>query len=315
MMSGIHCLTRKSAASAFVALIGLTLFLSACFSGNQDKQASAKKSAAEKSGAMDVAKLNLLTVPSNVAYDAVLDDLDKNDLQNINRALTLFINNKADSLSRDSMLVSFNEFMTGVLQGYYDSKLLGNKELLDHFRNRDDQSVAQTLTTSLSQHGINLTFREGDFYLEPDLNFVYKHLKGSLTASSRNYLETKIFLSGDSTGENPGSMAARVVAWEDFLLKNPGYLLKDDIQTQYLDALTAYLTGTEQAPLFDPNTNVLESKYQSSYLHFIESYPNRESAKIGKKFYELLTRKGFKYDEEIDSFLSEVNIAPIPKPQ
>ncbi|HEY5511448.1 MAG TPA: hypothetical protein VIK10_10520, partial [Prolixibacteraceae bacterium] len=240
---------------------------------------------------------------------------------------------KADSLSRDSMLVSFNEFMTSVMQEYYDNKLLNNKDLADHFGNKDDQAEAQKLTATLSAHGILLNFREGEFYLEPDLGFVRERLGNVLTAGSRDYLATKIKLAGnlsdDQIGDSkdsqsggkkmtlslPDSIANQVVAWEDFLTKYPGYVMRDEIHSQYLDALTAYLSGVEQFPLFDPDTKILESKYQSSYLQYMESYPNRESAKIVGKFYELLTLKGFKYDEAMDSFLSEENLTPAIKPE
>jgi hypothetical protein len=60
---------------------------------------------------------------------------------------------------------------------------------------------------------------------------------------------------------------------------------------------------------------MLNPLYQASYIHFIESYPGRESTKIVAKFYELLTAKGYKYDEELDNFLSEVNFIPSHNPQ
>lgn len=320
-MPSIPFRSRKTVCRLFLCLSVTLFLLTACFYGQPEKKSAKKKPSAEKTNKMDAFSLSQLTVPTNTAYDAVLDNFDRSDLQNINRALTVFANNKADSLSRDSMLISFNEFMTSAMQGYYDTKLMGNRSLIDQFGNKEDQPAAQKLISTLASHGISLSFKDGDFYLEPDLAFIYSNLDGVLTNSSRNYLQIKIkiakgFVTGDSLSISPpDSLAYQIVAWEEFLQTNPGYLLKDEIQAQYADVLAAYLSGMEPLPLFDPNTKMLEPKYQASYLHYIENHPNLESTKMVRKFYDLLASKGFKYDEELDSFMSEVNFIPTQNPQ
>lgn len=320
-MPSIPFCTRKTACKFFLCLSVFPFLLTACFSGQPERKIAKEKSSAEKTNTLGAFSLSQLTVPTNAAYDAVLDNFDRNDLQNINRALTVFANNKADSLSRDSMLISFNEFMTSAMQGYYDTKLMGNRSLIDQFGNKEDQAAAKKLISSLDSHGISLSFRDGDFYLEPDLAFIYSNLDGVLTNSSRNYLQIKIDIARGFITENnqsisaPDSLAHQIVAWEEFLLTNPGFLLKDEIQAQYTDVMVSYLSGMEQLPLFDPNTKMLEPKYQASYLHYIEEHPNLESTKMVRKFYDLLASKGFKYDEELDSFLSEINFIPTQNPQ
>ncbi|MCX6219770.1 MAG: hypothetical protein NTZ69_02130 [Bacteroidia bacterium] len=318
--SGIPNRTWNSTGRNFLFLITLPLLAASCFSGKQDKLKTDDKSAA-KSVTTDTFRLSQLTVPSNAAYSSVLDDFDRSDLQNINRALAVFANNKADSLSRDSMLISFNEYMTAVMQEYYSGKLLGNRQLMDHFESKEDPVEAQKLIATLAAHGILITYREGDFYLEPNLAFVFNHLEGALTTGSRNYLQTKISLSKVLLDDNnlpvspADSIARQIIAWEDFMVNNPEYVSKDEIQAQYIDAFTTYLSGTEQFPLFDPNTKMLQHVYQNSYLQYLEKYPNRESTKIVKKFYDLLASKGFKYEESLDSFLPEVNFIPNQNPK
>ena len=312
---------RRNPVGTIIRLTVFPIFLSACLSGPKGKSKADEKPSAEKGMLMDSFRLSQLTVPCNAAYCGILDDFNKSDLQNIDRALTIFSNTKADSISRDSMLITFNEYLNSVMHEYYDKKLIGNRELIDHFRNKEDQTEAQKMISSLISHGINLNYREGDFYLEPDMSFVYRHLEKALTTSSRNYLLTKISIAKGLTPENnqplspPDSLAHQVIAWEDFMLKNPGYLLNEEIQAQYIDVLSAYLSGMEQLPMFDPNTKILEPIYQTSYLRYIEEYPNRESTKIIKKYYDLLASKGFKYSEDLDSFLTEVNFIPTQNPQ
>lgn len=306
---------RERTGRFLICLVAIPLLLTACFSGKTEKPASGEKSA-KNIVTLDTFRLSQITVPSNEAYRSLLDYLDRNDLQNIDRALIVFTNNKADSLGRDSMLISFNEFMTSVMQEFYAGKLIGNRKLMDQFENKDDQSEANKMIATLAAHGISLSYREGDFFLEPDLEFIYSHLENVLTSGSRSYLQTRIDLSKGFINETnlpispPDSLAHQVVAWEDFLIKYPEYAFKDEILALYIDVLAAYLSGLDQLPLFDPSTKVLNHEYQASYLQYMEKYPKRESAKTLKKFYDLLASKGFKYDESLDSFLSEINFIP-----
>jgi len=311
---------RKKTFRLFVCLSFVPFLLTTCFPGQSEKQAVRDK-LKENSSTPDIFRLTQITVPSNAAYSAVLSELSRNDLHNIDRAITLFNSNKADSLSRDSMLISFNEFMTDVMQEYYAGKLMGNQKLMDHFLNKEEQAEAKKMTAQLAGHGIKLTFQDNDFYLEPDLAFVYDHLEGGLTTGSRNYLKTKISLASGITYEDqrpvskPDSIAYQMIVWEEFMTKHPGYVLNEEILAQYIDALTLYVTGLEQLPLFDPDTKMIAPDYKASYLRYLEKYPDRESTATVKKFFDLLVSKGFKYDETLDTFLSEVNFIPTQKPQ
>jgi len=318
-LSGIIMGFSRKAGRLSLCLLVVPFLLTACFSGQSEKQAALDKLAAD-SNRPDIFRLSQITVPTNAAYNAVLSDLNRNDPQNIDRAIMIFAGNKADSLSRDSMLVTFNEFMSAVMQDYYVSHLTGNRRLMDQFENRQEQTEAKKLTTSLAAHGISISYREGDFYLEPNLAFVYDKLEGMLTTASRNYLNIKINLAKINSSDQelklspPDSLAYQIIVWEDFILQNPEFILKEEILAQYIDVLATYLTGLEHLPLFDPETKLLTPEFKASYLQYMEKYPGRESTLTVKKFYDLLDSKGFKYDESLDTFLSEVNFIPTQNP-
>lgn len=300
----------------WVWLIAITVVILGCQTGQKDKKPGGTKTRGDRSEVADTLFLLRTRVADSKSYGNMLEDLDKNNLRNIDRALRLFSNTTADSLGRDSMLISFNEFMTSVMQSYYDSQILGNTKLADLFGSSEDQAEAQKLVRMLANHGINLLYREGEFYLEPDMGFVYQHLGKTLTSGSRDYLQTRIKLSREFSGiqdkriSAPDSIVTQISAWEDFLERNPGYLLKDAVQTQYLDLLNSYLNGLDQLPLFNPESGMVEPVYKESYARYLQANPQRESAKIVRKFYDLLASKGFKSDEEIDKFLSDLNFNP-----
>ncbi len=304
----------------FLGLLLLPMLWVSCFTGQQQNATSGGKPQ-DNSWSEDTARLPMLAVPHDAAYAALLENLGRDDLRNIDRALSVFAGSSADSLSRDSMLLSVNEYITSVMLEYYENKLSGNQKLIEQFGNKESKSEAMKLSASLEKHGILLTLREGEFYLEPDPSFLYDRLEKSLSASSRNYLQTKIQLAGRSmNGENqpvsaPDSLSRQMIAWEKFLINHPSYVLKDEILASYIDAMTLYLTGMEDQPLFDPVSKVIDPEYKASYQRHLEQYPDRESTKTVKKFYDLLASKGFKYDESLDLFLSEVNFIPTPNPQ
>lgn len=313
--------TRKNAHALFLLLTFLILLLTSCFQGEQEKKSNQGNLSTGATAGIDSLRNWQLRISDNAGFISAIEDLDKRELQNINRIVKLFANNVADSLSRDSMLVTLNDYMISAIQGYYDTKIFGNLELNELFRTGEDHAEAQKLVQKLASHGINLYFREGEFYLEPDQNFIYSHLRGVLSSGGENYLKTRIMLANGFRDANnqpvspADSMALRIVTWEDFIRKHPGFTIMDEIQIQYMDVLTTYLTGTEQWPLFDSSTKMLNQVYQASYIRYIENYPGRESAKIVGKFYYLLSSKGFKYDEELENFLAEVSVYSPKNPQ
>lgn len=319
-LPGIPLDFRRRRGRLFLSLSVVLFIFAACFSGESERQ-TARKKLSEDSGRTDIFRLSQITVPHDAAFSAVLSDLSRNDLQNIDRAILLFNSNKADSLSRDSMLVTFNEFMSAVIQEYNASNLTGNRRVMDQFENKMDQSEAKKMTESLAAHGVSISFREGEFYLEPNLPFVYDRLESQLTNSSRNYLKIKISLASLNSGDTeqklspPDSLAYQIITWEDFIRQNPEFILEEEILAQYIDVLAAYLSGLEQLPLFDPETKLLTPEYKASYLRYMEKYPAMESTGTVKKFYNLLESNGFKYDESMDTFLSEVNFIPSQNPQ
>src|SRR5690349_13283645 len=113
-------------------------------------------------------KLANLKIKSADEYNQLLDVLEKKDLESIDLAIKLFKNSKADSLSRDSMLVVFNDFLS-VMAGTYleNSDSLQGKSGIDISK----EATAQ-LKERLSGYGMMLTTSEGDFYLEPDNDYL-----------------------------------------------------------------------------------------------------------------------------------------------
>ncbi|MCE1197533.1 MAG: hypothetical protein LWW85_01070 [Marinilabiliales bacterium] len=265
-------------------------------------------------------KLSNVKVTTGAQYGMILEDLDREELDNITRAMELFRNGRVDSLGRDTMFIAFNELLTNSMQSYYEKKLMGNRALMDKFESKENNEEATKLTAKLATYGISLTYREGEFYMEPSMEFLYEKLGDRLTEASKNYLQTKIGLTQELTAEGttpsaPDSLAREIFAWEDYMVRYPDYILKDEILAEYTDAMAAYLSGLENLPLFDPDTKELNAQFRESYLKYLKDHPGSSSSQTVKKFYDLLASKGFKYDESIDTFVSEINFNPISSPQ
>jgi hypothetical protein len=137
-----------------------------------------------------------------------------------------------------------------------------------------------------------------------------------LTTAGKRYLNIKIdtektLSSGeDQSAKIAETLAQQIIDWENFNRDFPGFVASGEIQAQYLDLLTTYLSGTEQFPLFDPSTNLVNENFKLSYQSYLQKNPDSESGKIIGKFYKILADKGFKYSEELDAYLSEINLTP-----
>lgn len=240
-------------------------------------------------------------------YDQVLDGLDKNKLNSINLAVKLFQNSKADSLSRDSMFVGFNDFLALIANSYLEN----NDSLHSMLTGEVPEGVISRIKSKLSDYGMNLTTAEGEYYLEPQMEWQVNNFGNKLSSGYREFLtitakEQKEKFAVDGKILIPlENLMARIITWEDFIGKHPGFISvnkAEDLYTQYLEA---FLSGTENSKVFDPVSKKLNDKSKSAFEVYIQNNPGRKSAVIVKEFYDLLKSSNFLYSDEEDSFILE----------
>jgi hypothetical protein len=252
-------------------------------------------------------KIVQLKVTNAEDYDQVLDMLDKNKLNSISVAVKLFQNAKVDSLSRDSMFVGFNDFFAQISNSYLEN----NDSLHSKLAGDVPEGTINRIKHTLSDYGMDLTTAEGEYYLEPETDWLIKNFSDRLSSTYVQFLtmsdkEQKEKFADDGHILIPmETLMTRIITWEDFIAKHPGFITiskAEDFYTQYLEA---FLSGTENSKVFDPVSKKLNGKSKSAFEAYIQNNPGRKSTVIVKEFYELLKSSNFLYSEKVDSFILE----------
>jgi hypothetical protein len=240
-------------------------------------------------------------------YGQILDMLDKNNLNSISIAIKLYKNAKVDSLLRDSMFADFNDFFALIANSYLEyNDILQNKpsvEIADSTVNR--------IKYALSDYGMNLTTAEGEYYLEPETDWLLKKFGDHLSSAYHEFLiissaeQKEKFAEDGNLLISQDSLISRIVTWEDFIGKYPSFISINKAEDYYTQYLEAFLTGTENIKVFDPVTRKLNESSKRAFESYIKKNPGRKSSQVVKEYYNLLKSSDFLYTSKIDSFMPE----------
>jgi hypothetical protein len=256
---------------------------------------------------MDQEKIAHLKIASAEEYSQALDMLEKKDLKSIDIAIRLFQHAKTDSLSRDSMMVGFNDFLSSVASSY-----LENNDSLQGRKGIDiSDEATRKIKERLAGYGMNLSTSEGEFYLEPSNNYLLHHFGEKISPAYREFLtlsstEQEQKFADDGTILIPAdSIGKRIVTWENFMEKYPYFVSIGKVQDLYAQYMEAYLSGTDNSKVFDPTSNKLKDDLRQSFEAYIAQNPGKKSTSIIKGYFDLLKSNGFVYSEKVDSYILE----------
>lgn len=289
----------------YISLLVLAIFVFAC-NFNQPKRGDSHSSL-KTNLPVDPAKIGQLQPSSVATYRQVLDTLDQGDLASIDIAGTLFSNCLADTLTRDSLFVAYQDFLERLAANYPENNEKVSL-LLDH---SPAPEALTPLKSALASHGIFLGNTEGDFWLEPQSGYLLKNFGPVLSAAYREFLsletkEQQERLTGNGKMLMPAdSLISRLLIWESFVSRYPGFISIRKAYDQYAQYLGAYLAGREHSGVFDPGTNLLNDSSRTSFESFIIQNPGTRSAEVVKGYLDLLKSSDFRYTEKVDSFLLE----------
>lgn len=255
----------------------------------------------------DIEKIAQMRLTSADGYRKVLNNLDQSDLNSIGAAVALFKNCETDTISRDSMFVAFNWFFNNVAGGY----LQNNEDVNLQLENPTSKDSIDKIKTMFASYGINLASSEGTYYLEPQKSYLLTNFGPGLSQAYSDYLaieakEEKERFAEDGTILIPtDSLISRIIAYENFMGRYPGFISLKIAQDQYAQYLGAYLAGIDNSRIFDVATNRLNDGQKKSFEGFIIKYPGRKSAEVVKAYLDLLQNTNFIYTDKVDSFLLE----------
>lgn len=262
---------------------------------------------AKNDSTVDLEKVAQMKLTNPNGYRQVLDKLDQGDLASLDAASTLFKNCVADTLTRDSMFVVFNDFYNTMAGSYLENNEGTNTQL----EKSPSSEASGKLKSSLASYGILLSTSEGAFYLEPQTEYLLKNFASELSPAYREFLtiaskEQQSRFAEDGTILIPAdSLTARIMTWENFMARYPDFISIKMAQDQYAQYMGAFLAGMDNSRVFDPESNRLNDSSKISFESFVVTNPDSKSAEVVKAYLDLLKSTNFNYTEKVDSFLLE----------
>ena len=254
---------------------------------------------------IDSANIAKIRLGSYAEYCRVLDTIDPGDLGSIEVAGILLKNCIADTLHRDSMFLAFDDFINHLAGTYFEN----NQKVSNQLANAPSPQTFNSLKQMFGDHGMLLYTLEGSNYLEPQIKFLLQNFGSSLSHTYCEFLtieseeqerlfarDGKILLQGDS-------LIYRIIRWDQFIEKNPGFVSIRSAQDKYAQYLGAFLAGMESSKVFDPETNILKDSSKTSFESLVEKYPGTRSSEVVHEYLELLRSTDFVYTDKVDSFL------------
>jgi hypothetical protein len=256
---------------------------------------------------VDTEKVVQLKLSTANEYHKVLDKLDHGNLSSLDLACKLFKNSVADTITRDSMLVTFSDFYNTLAESYLEN----NEAVSTQLQNSPSPEVLNKIKTSLAAYGIRLSSSEGAFYLEPQTEYLLQKFGSELSPAYREYLtigskEQKSRFAEDGTILIPSdSLSSRIMTWENFIKRYPDFISIKMAQDQYAQYMGAFLAGMDNSRIFNSATNRLNDSSKVSFESFIVKNPESISAGVVKSYLDLLKSTNFNYTDKVDSFLLE----------
>jgi hypothetical protein len=287
--------------------IFLPIILFASCNIRQPKQNASSKELSSDNSVLDINKISQLNLESAREYGEILDALDKNNLNSIGLAIKLYKQAKVDSVSKDSMFADFNDFFALIANSYLEN----NNVLQNQSSVESADTTVNRIKTLLSDYGMNLTTNQGEYYLEPETEWLLKKFEGNLSHASLDFLtiyaeeQDNKYIGDGNLLVTQNELISRIIKWEDFIGKYPSFISIGRALDYYTQYLEAFLNGTENTNVFDAATKKLNDKTKSAFEAYVKMYPGRKSAQIVREYYDLLKSSDFHYTDKVDSFMLE----------
>lgn len=247
-------------------------------------------------------------------YADFLQSLDSAKVENVSLAAkkfqTLFKGSNPDLC--DSAFVKFQDFyesMEGTVSLLVEDDSILQKAYWDEIGKTNeitlDLPVLKKYEKKLFRNGYRLEIWEGNLMAGTDRSFLEKNFYPMLSSPMRAFL--KLDHSDDDTPfqHDAGIVISemeyvkRLIQWETFIEKNPGFIRIDRAREIYRMYFTFFLIGMDNTPAYDEEINeegeevltALEPYYKTAYTYLKKKYPNSLTYAKVKPYWKAVDEK------------------------
>jgi len=177
-------------------------------------------------------------------------------------------------------------------------------------KNFDPES--KPFTAALVANGFRLVTSEGLIFAIPDLRRFQDFFSPRVTHPMQVYLnqrtaEQRVPMISDGMVLLPlANLADLAVFWEKFNRQNPKFLRIDETQASERWLQYVVLSGTDNTPLFDPNSGQVHADFRKTWDYIQREFPDTQTAQLVKQLMDICEAAGWKQDKKIDNFLAKL---------
>lgn len=284
---------RRIACAALLLLLAIAIF-TGCGKDN---------SPAQSSQGGDVLSQITSMKEQNKKPKEVFDYLNQN-IQQLDKAqateglgiLVNMLENYENSYSEQLFAESNADLMLKYFSSGFDySKIDGIQE-----------QELKTLLHDITLGGFKIVDSEGSFTVVVDYNslktfgeYVEDEINTYIDIMAQRYDEANKTMTIDQ-------LANRIMQMEGYILSYNNEQRKETITEMYAGDIMVYMSGMENAPVFDEDTGMVDAKLFKTFEAAVSKYKDAAFGKIMSKYVQLLKQENFTNTDKVQGFVTNI---------
>ena len=242
-------------------------------------------------------------------YQQYGEKLDKSQVESVSLMTERYIKITAGVAPscQSSLFSTFRLFYYQAMEAFDDSK----DTLLDQYP-LPARTVSQ-LNSEMAAIGWVLGESEGTYYIAETGDWMLSRFGKYLPEDWKLFLRQREMEISEKFSEDAGLLISwdelreRIIFWEGFLKKYPGFNEKATAEYYLSIYLSTYLSGMDNTRIYDFTSNKIDPDLVRSYRTYIENNKSSKYHGIINAQYEILKQHGFIYSEDVGTMLSDLH--------
>ena len=256
------------------------------------------------------ASVNQLTSEDQLAWRSKVPSIMERLTQKRDSGLTS-IRKASDQRTADSLLSAFRSTYSHAISVVSDSLYA-----VDPFQIwlQSTLGAADSLAPLLNPYGCSLLLSEGIPSLELNSGFLLAQCGERLSPGMQKFLsirereEHQGFSDDAALLISWNALSDRIAEWEAFLSQTHGLSVLPEARGWYELYLRVYLTGLDNARVFNPDNDSLATEVHASYQRYVSQYSDTKSGRIVAGYLNVLERHSWKNSKEAEAYLTRSGI-------
>lgn len=212
---------------------------------------------------------------------------------------------------KDSVFVLFAGLYYRAISRFNDSLEVKYAGILKKKNGNVSDSEVTDFAKSLDACGLSLEMTEGMYYVDERFDYLYRLFKGKVSEALTDYLTIRSREIKQGFAEDAGLLVSfdelykRVVTWDNFMAAYPTFFNMGQARYYYQTYLSTLLTGMDNTPAFDHQTQQLLPELKMLYKGIVSRNDSKESTRVVALYYELLKARKFIRPDDLENFLKD----------